>query len=83
VAVLRDPLPWSDKITSYDEAHFVTYLRLLDAEAAGTSNDEMCRVILELDPVGEPEKARRVLKDHLRRAKWMTNTGYKVLLQDA
>jgi hypothetical protein len=30
-----DEVPWADAITPYDEAHFVTYLRLLDAEAEG------------------------------------------------
>ena len=78
-----DPLPWSDRITPYDKAHFVTYLRLLDAEAAGTSDDDMCRIILDLDPADNPDEAARVLQDHMRRAKWMTKTGYKALLQDA
>jgi hypothetical protein len=80
---LADPLPWSEQITRYDEEHFVTYLRLLDAESAGLPDGYMCRIILELDPVRYPQKASRVLRDHMRRAKWMTKTGYKVLLQQS
>jgi hypothetical protein len=38
--------PQSAEISAYDEAHFVTYLRLLDASAAGASEEEMCRLIL-------------------------------------
>jgi len=26
---IADEVPWSDAITQYDEAHFVTYVRLL------------------------------------------------------
>jgi hypothetical protein len=42
--------PQSAEITAYDEAHIVTYMRLLDASAAGISEDEMCRLILGIDP---------------------------------
>jgi hypothetical protein len=80
---IADPLPWSQQITQYDEEHFVTYLRLLDAEAAGLSEGDMCRTILELDPIRYPEKSSRILRDHMRRAKWMTKRGYKVLLQQS
>jgi hypothetical protein len=80
---IADPLPWSERITPYDEEHFVTYLRLLDAEAAGLPDHDMCRIILALDPVRYPEKASRVLSDHMHRAKWMTKIGYKVLLQQS
>lgn len=31
---VADDVPWSENITPYDEAHFITYLRLLDAQAA-------------------------------------------------
>ncbi|UIX77308.1 hypothetical protein [Xanthomonas citri] len=34
---VADEVPWSDRISPYDEAHFVTYMRLLDAEADGAN----------------------------------------------
>jgi hypothetical protein len=74
-----EPLPWSDQITSYDEAHFVTYIRLLDAEAAGVPEPRICCQILNFD--GDLERGRRILADHLKRAKWMTTHGYKLLLR--
>ncbi|HVB18369.1 MAG TPA: DUF2285 domain-containing protein [Stellaceae bacterium] len=79
---IADDVPWSDTITAYDEAHFVVYLRLLDASADGASDEEMARIVLGIDPRREPERARRALESHLRRARWMTETGYRHLLRD-
>jgi len=33
--VVADDVPSSDDITSYDDEHLVTYMRLLDADAEG------------------------------------------------
>ena len=76
-----DEVPWSDKITEYDESHFVTYLRLLDATAAGASDTEICRAVLGIDAGKEPDRAKRTLENHLRRARWMSEHGYRQLLQ--
>jgi Uncharacterized conserved protein (DUF2285) len=78
---IADNVPWSDAITPYDEAHFVTYLRLLDASAAGVSDEEMCRVVLQIDPAKEAQRAASALKSHLVRARWMTTHGYRHLLE--
>jgi hypothetical protein len=79
-ANLSDPLPWSDALTAYDEANLVTYLRLLDAEAAGAPDAEICRVVFDLDIHADRERATRILQDHLKRARWMTERGYVHLL---
>jgi hypothetical protein len=76
---IADPLPWSEQVTPYDEAHFTTYIRLLDAEAAGVPEQKICSQILNID--GDLERGRRILADHLRRARWMTTHGYKLLLR--
>jgi hypothetical protein len=75
--------PLSAEITAYDEAHFVTYMRLLDASAAGISKEEMCRIILGMDPAKEPKRASSALKSHLERARWMITEGYRHLLKGA
>jgi hypothetical protein len=75
--------PQSAEITAYDETHFVTYLRLLDASAAGVSEEKMCRLILGIDPAIDPERAGAALKSHLARAHWMTGEGYRHLLKGA
>jgi hypothetical protein len=73
--------PQSDSITAYDESHFVTYLRLLDANAEGADWREAVQIIFEIDPSVEPDRARQVHDNHLKRAKWMTETGYRLLLE--
>jgi hypothetical protein len=78
---IADDVPWSDHVTDYDRDHFVIYVRLLDAERDGASNDDMARNILGIDPAKEPDRAKRALASHLNRAHWMTKQGYKDLLQ--
>jgi hypothetical protein len=75
--------PPSDGITPYDESHFVTYLRLLDADAEGADWREAVAIIFEIDPHAEPERALQIHDNHLQRAKWMTETGYRLLLEKA
>ncbi len=76
-----DDVPWSDDITDYDSAHLILYVRLLDACAAGAAKEEMARVLFGIDPTEEPERAQRTLESHLRRARWMTEEGYKRFLE--
>ena len=74
--------PVSDHLTDYDERHFVTYLRVLDAAAEGADWHEVAFVVFGLDPYSDPEKARLVHDSHLARARWMTDQGYRHLLED-
>jgi hypothetical protein len=74
-------VPWSAGLTDYDQQHFVVYLRLLDASAAGASDAEMSRLVLGIDPIKEAARAKAALESHLRRARWMTEQGYRHLLQ--
>lgn len=77
---IADEVPWSDRVTPYDEEHFIVYLRLLDASADDATEEEMSRVVLGIDPASEPERARNAVRSHLDRARWMTETGYRDLL---
>jgi hypothetical protein len=77
---IANDVPWSEHVTEYDERHFIVYVRLLDASADGATNEEMSRIVLGIDPVSEPDRARRALDSHLRRARWMTERGYRDLL---
>ncbi len=69
------------RVNSYDERHFVTYLRLLDAAEEGADWREAVSIIFGIDPEFEPERAKLVHDSHLARALWMTNTGYRHLLE--
>ena len=78
---VADEVPQAPILTQYDEKHLVTYFRLLDAEAAGADWTEMAKLVLHIDPIREPKRARRAWESHLARAKWMTEQGYRHLLR--
>ncbi len=80
---VADHVPWSDNLTSYDKQHFVTYVRLLDAEAEKADWQEVARIVLHRDPEADPDRTRRCWEGHLKRAKWMTERGYRKLLTEA
>ncbi len=77
----NDSPPESDQVTAYDERHFVTYLRLLDASAESADWREAVQIVFGLDPTQEPERARLVHDSHLARARWMTEKGFRHLLR--
>jgi hypothetical protein len=77
----EDQPPVTDRVSAYDERHFVTYLRLLDAQAEGADWREVVQVVFGIDPVQEPERAKLVHDSHLARARWMTEAGYRHLLE--
>jgi hypothetical protein len=67
--------PSDSVLTTYDEEHVITYLRLLDAEAEGADRREVARIVLHLDPEHYSDRAQRSFDSHLSRAKWMTEHG--------
>ena len=73
--------PDGDVLTAYDRAHFVTYLRLLDADAMGVDWKETAHSVLSLNLAADVDAARRVYDAHLTRARWMTRAGYRQLLK--
>jgi hypothetical protein len=78
---VADTAPTDRALTGYDEQHLVTYLRLLDAEKGGAQWQEVAKLVLRIDPVNEPVRARRAWETHLARARWMTENGYRHLLR--
>lgn len=78
---VADCAPTENVLTGYDELHKITYLRLLDAEAEQADWREVARIVLNIDPDKEPERARRAWETHLARAHWMTEHGYRHLLR--
>lgn len=78
-----DLAPTDPEITVYDEVHFITYLRLLDAEAEGADWAEVARIVLHRDLAAEEARTRACWESHLARARWMTRIGYRKLLEQA
>lgn len=76
-----DEPPESAVLTDYDRAHMKEYMRVLDAATDGADWREAVALIFGIDPGIDPERARRVHDSHLARARWMTEHGYRQLLQ--
>ena len=70
-------------MTDYDRTHLKLYMRLLDAEADGADWEEAAEILFGVDPDREPERARRMHRSHLARARWMTEHGYRDLLRQS
>lgn len=77
----EDRPPDGLRVTSYDERHLATYLRLLDADSEGADWRDVVAIIFGLDPERAPERARIVHDSHLARARWMTKIGYRYLVE--
>ena len=78
-----DAPPTGNAITVYDERHFVTYLRLLDAKAEGADWKEVARIVLHRDPAAEEFRSRRCWQSHVERAQWLSHKGYRKILEQA
>lgn len=75
------PLPPADeRLTAHDRQLAKTYLRLLDADAAGATWQEAACYVFGVDPTSRPEELERTHAAHLARAKWLRDGGYLRLL---
>jgi hypothetical protein len=78
---LADQAPSEDALTAYDEAHFRLYMNLLNAQASDVPLTAICKEFLDIDANKEPERARKRLESHLRRARWFsTGDGFRHLI---
>lgn len=77
----KDSPPLTDRVNAYDEAHLAAYLRLLDAAEEGADWREVAKIVFGLDVDADPDRAKQMHDSHLARARWMTEKGYKHLLQ--
>jgi len=77
-----DIAPTSDELTDYDRAHVRLYTRLLDAMTDDAAWQEIVAILFGMDPTREPDRSRRVFDSHLARARWMSETGFRLLLSE-
>jgi len=80
---VADEAPSGPAITTYDEQHYVTYMRLLDASRDKADWTEAARIVLHRDPVTEEARTRRCWESHLARAQWLSKGGYRKILEQA
>ncbi len=70
----------SESVTAYDRRCYKLYVMLLDADAAGIEWLDTYRENFENCEENSKQNAYRHYHAHLKRAKWMTTTGYLQLL---
>ena len=75
---LQSMAPVDDTLTPYDRTHFKLYLQLLDAEQQNIDWQTAVTGIMNLDP--KETTAKFCWQSHLQRAKWMSKSGYRQLL---
>lgn len=80
-AEVDDEAPTVATITEYDERHFITYLRLLDAATQNVPWRKVVRDVLRRDPSRQVGRVKRCWESHLARARWMSELGYRQLLK--
>ena len=76
---VADIAPDADIVTDYDTHHYITYLRLLDAELDGADWREVSKIVLHLDPANDEPRARRAWESHLARAHWISDNHRRIL----
>jgi hypothetical protein len=76
---VADTAPDADIVTDYDAHHYITYLRLLDAELDGADWREVSKIVLHLDPANDELRARRAWESHLARAHWISENHRRIL----
>lgn len=74
--------PISETVTDYDQACLKLYLILLDAESSGANWIETHKRAFGLLPKADLGCRLEQYQAHLKRARWMTEFGYKQLIQD-
>lgn len=72
---VAEGVPWSGRMTEYDDRHCETYIRFLDADNEGLSKDDIAHQVLGIDPAAEPNRARKAVKSHIARARWIGEVG--------
>ncbi len=75
---LQSLAPVDENITPYDREHFKLYLRLLDAEKQGVDWRTVASDIMGLSL--EDVYAETCWHSHLQRARWISESGYRHLL---
>ncbi len=71
----------SPSVTAFDHRHLKTYLRILDGSEDGADWREIATVVLQLDVVSKPVRARQIYDTYLERARWMSEHGYLSLMK--
>jgi hypothetical protein len=70
-------------VTAYDQAHFLTYARVLDAEHDGLDWAAGLKSILYRDFGDDVGAGKTCWDSHVGRAHWIVKSGIAIMLTDA
>jgi hypothetical protein len=77
-----DLAPTDANVTDYDQAHFLTYARVLDAERDGLDWAAGLKSILYRDFGDDVGAGKTCWDSHVARAHWIVKSGIAVLSED-
>jgi hypothetical protein len=83
MAPTADMAPTDATVTDYDQAHFLTYARVLDAERDGLDWGTGLTTILDRDFGNDLGAGKTCWDSHIARAHWIVKSGIAILLEDA
>ncbi len=72
--------PASKTVTAYDRQYFKLYAMLLDADDSEEEWSDAYIRIFKKSAIQNHQHSFRQYQAHLKRAKWMTTSGYQQLL---
>jgi hypothetical protein len=76
-----DRPPDSATVTDFDRQNLKAYLRILDAASEGAHWRDVAAAVLHLDVGSDAEHARQIYDAFARRARWMSDNGFRHLLE--
>lgn len=76
-----DLAPADDALTPYGHEHAITYLRLPDAATDCADWRGVAEIVLHIDPARGPQRVRPAYESYMARARWLSESGYKLLLR--
>ena len=78
-----DMAPTDAIVTDYDQAHFLTYARVLDAERDGLDWETGLTSILYRNFGYDLDAGKTCWDSHVVRAHWIVKSGIAIMLTDA
>lgn len=71
--------PWSDSVTGYDRQHIDLFYRLMHDAYEGATEIDIARNVFEINFWFQSQRARLVVRSHMRRAHWLAANVFPLL----
>lgn len=81
--LIADLAPTDASVTEYDQAHFLTYARVLDADRNGLDWATGLKTILYRDFGDDFHAGKSCWDSHVSRAEWIVGDGLALIVQNS